>query len=273
MQFLKKLFGTDKPDQVGLQTALEKSNVAVVDVIDVPASGISLVKKFENEAPQLVNLAKRASISLEKKNLTTVKANVVVVLDASGSMSWQYRNGTVQEVLNRVLPLAIHFDIDGILDCWAFASSMKQLDQIKLSNIDGYLNRIGLKSYGSDIGIGGDNNEPVVIKDIMNTHRNSGTTLPTYVVFITDGGITRSDEIESLLKDASKDGIFWQFVGIGGSSYGVLEHFDDMTGRVVDNCDFFSLRELKDISDSELYDKLLNEFPHWINSATSKGIL
>lgn len=32
--------------------------------------------------------------------------------------------------------------------------------------------------------------------------------------------------------------IFWQFVGVGGSNYGVLEKLDTMTGRVVDNCNF-----------------------------------
>lgn len=272
MQFLKKLFGTDKSELVETPTPLVKSDV-IVDVINVPTSGISLVKKFEDEAPQLLNLAKKATISLEKKNLIGVQANVVVVLDASGSMSAQYQAGIVQTVLDRIIPLAVNFDQDGVLDCWAFACQMKQLPPITLKNINGYLNAIGLKRYGADIGIGYDNNEPVVIKDIIQTHKGSGTTLPTYVVFITDGGITRSREIEDLLKEASKEGIFWQFVGIGGSGYGCLEHLDNMKGRIVDNCDFFALDNLNTVSESALYDMLLQEFPQWLKDAAAKGIL
>lgn len=274
MQFLKRLFGGGNTVLAEeMPTPIEKTNVDVVDHINVPTSGISLVKKFEDHAPQLVNLAKTAAVSLEKKNLNEVKANVVVVLDASGSMFDQYRAGIVQEVINRVIPLAVHFDNDGVLDCWAFACSMKQLRSITLKNVNGYLNAIGLKSHGRDIGIGYENNEPLVIKDILKTHKESGTKLPTYVIFVTDGGITRSKEIEDLLREAAKESIFWQFFGIGGSSYGILENLDDMKGRVIDNCDFFSLGKLSDVSNSQLYDMLLNEFPHWIKEATNKGIL
>ena len=67
--------------------------------------------------------------------------------------------------------------------------------------------------------------------------------------------------------------IFWQFVGIGGSSYGILECLDTMSGRTVDNCNFFSLDDIKKISDAELYDRLLNEFPDWLRAAKAKGII
>ena len=260
MQFLKKLFGGNTPSET--VEPLVKTDVALTDLVNVPSSGISLVKKFETEAPQLVNLAKTASISLEKKNLTDVRA-----------MCNQYSTGVVQKVLDRIIPLAVHFDQDAVLDCWAFASDMKQLPSITLKNINGYLDAIGLKNCGADIGIGYDNNEPIVIKDIINTHKQSGTTLPTYVVFITDGGITRSKEIETLIVEAAKESIFWQFVGIGGSSYGILENLDNMKGRVIDNCDFFSLDRLSSVSESSLYDMLLNEFPQWIKEARRKGIL
>lgn len=60
-------------------------------------------------------------VQLEKKNLLGVTARVALVLDASGSMDGQYRRGDVQKVVNRLMPLAIHFDDDGSFECWAFA--------------------------------------------------------------------------------------------------------------------------------------------------------
>jgi hypothetical protein len=46
-----------------------------------------------------------------------------------------------------------------------------------------------------------------------------------------------------------------------------------MKGRVVDNCNFFALDDIHSISNSELYERLLNEFPDWLKVAKSKGII
>ena len=75
------------------------------------------------------------------------------------------------------------------------------------------------------------------------------------------------------MTEAAKLPIFWQFVGLGGRNYGILENLDDMTGRVVDNCNFFALDDLSDMSEEALYENLLEEFPEWLKKAKSKGIL
>ena len=46
-----------------------------------------------------------------------------------------------------------------------------------------------------------------------------------------------------------------------------------MTGRIVDNCNFFSLDNITQLPDEHLYDLLLEEFPDWIKAAKHKGIL
>ncbi|KJR46304.1 tellurium resistance protein [Desulfosporosinus sp. I2] len=56
--------------------------------------------------------------------------------------------------------------------------------------------------------------------------------------------------------------MFWQFVGIGRENYGILEKLDTMESRVVDNANFFALDDIDRISDEQLYERLLNEFPH-----------
>lgn len=79
--------------------------------------------------------------------------------------------------------------------------------------------------------------------------------------------------MQKILTEAAKLPIFWQFVWIGGRSYGVLEKLDDMMGRVVDNCNFFDLDSITSISDERLYELLLEEFPLWLAAAKAKQII
>ena len=67
--------------------------------------------------------------------------------------------------------------------------------------------------------------------------------------------------------------IFWQFIGIGYSNFDVLRRLDTMDGRVVDNANFSHLDDISQVSDEELYDQLLNEFPMWLKEAKEKRIL
>ncbi|MFO1373420.1 MAG: VWA domain-containing protein [Agitococcus sp.] len=244
-------------------------------VVEQPKSPpkLSLEKKVAKDAPQLLSLAKKAQISLEKKKLGDVQAQVALVLDASGSMFHQYFDGTVQKVIERILPLAVHFDDDGALDCWGFGCLAYKLDSVTLKNVKNYTKHQrldddrGLSRF--DIG----NDEPVVIKEIIKYYKKSKSSLPAYVVFISDGGVGSDDEIEELLRESASLPIFWQFVGIGGSDYGILENLDTMMGRVVDNCNFFALDDLHQISEQELYDRLLEEFPQWLTAAKAKSII
>lgn len=66
--------------------------------------------------------------------------------------------------------------------------------------------------------------------------------------------------------------MFIQFVGLGHSSFNYLEKLDDMQGRVLDNVDFFK-GNIDHLDTQELYKKLLNEFPQWVNEAKSRNII
>lgn len=233
---------------------------------------LSLEKKLEKEAPQLLSLAKKLAISLEKNQLQEVLARVALVIDASGSMSASYENGTVQAVIDRIALIAARLDDDGNLDTWFYASRHEKHPDITVSNVANYLrNNIKKGFLGIIKGLGVGNNEPPVMKEILDTYKDS--TLPVLVIFITDGGIYETDKIKKILIDASKYPIFWQFVGVAGSSYGVLEDLDTMKGRVVDNAGFFAVDDLKNIQDDILYDRLLGEFPLWLKVAKQKGII
>lgn len=235
---------------------------------------ISLEKRIAKEAPQLINLAKKATISLEKKGLQNTVARVGIVLDASGSMHWQYKDGKVQELLNRILPLAIHFDDDGELDVWAFGGRSTHLTAANTGNIQSYtLNVDGgwkqwLKKTSPHT-----NNEPEALKQVIEHYRANPTAPPAYVIFVSDGGVGSNKEISEIIRASSQYPIFWQFVGIGGRNYGILERLDTMTGRRVDNAGFFAIDDLDSISEGDLYDRLLSEFPLWLMAAKNQGVI
>ncbi|MBQ7528805.1 VWA domain-containing protein [bacterium] len=227
---------------------------------------LSLEKRLENEAPALLSLAKPIRLTLEKKKLTDLEARVALVLDASGSMYGAYKRGIVQQIVNKILPLAVQFDDDGELDLWIFARRVKRLDSANLKNYKSVV-PVNPDSLGLD---GADNNEPAVMKDVIKYYQD--TKLPAYVIFISDGGVYYGSRIKKLLIKSSVLPIFWQFVGIAGSSYGVLEDLDTMEGRYIDNANFFALDDFESVPNQELYDRLLNEFPSWLKEAKAKGI-
>ena len=232
----------------------------------------SIEKVMLEKAPKLVSLAKKATISLEKKNLQTLTARVALVLDASGSMNNQYRNGHVQEVINRLLPLAVGFDDDQALDCWAFAAKSTYLGDVTLSNYENFVkdSHGGWQSWkvGSRV-----NNEVDAMRQVILHYQSEGGDTPVYVLFISDGGVHDNKGITNAIKDAAKLPIFWQFVGLGGADYGILERLDDMTGRYIDNCNFFALDRLSDVSEEALYDMMLEEFPAWLKEARQLGLI
>ncbi len=233
-----------------------------------PTAKVSLEKKLEKSAPQLVSLAKPLTVELKKRNLQDVVARVALVLDISGSMYSQYSNGTVQEIVNKTLPLAVQFDDDGELDFWYYGSYPKRMPSVNMKNYTSAVPR-DWSNLMSSLGYG--NTEPRVMKEVVDEYR--GSRIPAYVIFITDGGVGSESEIKRILTDASKEPIFWQFVGVGGSGYGVLERLDNMTGRYVDNANFFALDDFRSVDNSALYSRLLNEFPSWLQEIKRKGMI
>ncbi len=232
-----------------------------------PSNKVSLEKKL-SKAPALVSLAKPIMVQLEKKNLTNTVARVGLVMDITGSMYMAYKSGIVQDIVNKILPLAVQFDDDGQLDFWYYAQTFAHRPAVDLGN---YTSAVpdNWKEVMNELG--GTNNEPEVIKDIIEFYR--GSSQPVYIIFITDGGMAKKGEIKKLMKQASEMPIFWQFVGVEGSNYGILENLDELEGRYVDNAGFFAMDDYRAVSNDELYDRLLSEFPVWLNEAKRLGLV
>ncbi len=256
----------------------EVAEEAVPQVTPPPLSKIDLKKKLSLEKAEktgnasIIDLTKKSLVQLEKKNLLGITARVALVLDASGSMDGQYRRGDVQKVVNRLMPLAIHFDNDGSFECWAFAAKTTQLDEVTLSNVNDFINTTqrGWKNWQVGARF---NQEIPAIEAVIDYYQKFTDKIPTFVLFVSDGGVGSRKEMQKILTQAAKLPIFWQFVGIGGRDYGALEKLDDLKGRVVDNCNFFSLDRIDSVSDDRLYELLLEEFPDWLKAAKQHQII
>ena len=215
-------------------------------------------------------LKKSANIVLEKKKLQHVTARVGLVLDISGSMRSLYKNGTVQKVVERVLAVASQFDDDGSLDIWVYDNEFSRLKSVTENDFENYVNTYILDN--PLIHKFGRNDEPPVMEDVIQKYTEEAKSKdPAFIVFINDGGCKKT--IKKPIISSSDKPIFWQFIGIGNSNFEVLEKLDTMEGRFVDNANFFHIENIEKITDNELYDRLLNEFPQWLEEAKEKQIL
>ena len=268
------------------------SDSAPVAVAAPASNRISLEKRIQAEAPQLVNLVKQAGVSLQKVGLDQHRAKVALVLDISGSMGALYRKGLVQQFAERILALGCKFDDDGEIDVFLFGSGVHQPAPMSLTNAGNYVQRAIVahplegdtrygrameavrKYYFPDSG-GGERSQPLK------------GALPVYVMFVTDGTTSDKPLTEKQLRWASHEPIFWQFMGIGkgkkskskllaaftDSDFPFLEKLDELSGRFVDNADFFSVASPDEHADGELYDLLMTEYPSWLKQARQLGLL
>jgi len=253
---------------------------------------INLEKRVEQSAPKLVSLVKSAGVSLAKAGLSEHRAKVCLVLDISGSMSALYRSGAVQAFAERILALGCRFDDDGEIDVFLFGKHVHKGAPMGLSNWSDYIDRMikrhpleGDTRYGVAIeavrrhyfpdGAGGARNAP---------HRSD---VPVYVMFVTDGSTSDKPLTERQIRWASREPIFWQFMGIGkgrkskakalasfaDSDFPFLEKLDELDGRLIDNADFFSVATPDEHADAALYDLLMTEYPQWVAQARRHGLI
>ena len=111
------------------------------------------------------------------------------------------------------------------------------------------------------------------MRQVIDHYKQSGDRTPVYIMFLSDGGVHENREITQLIIEAASLNLHWVFVGLGGSRYGILEKLDTLPGRLIDNCAFFAIDDLHDISEEALYDRLMVEFPTWLKEAKAKGII
>ncbi|MBT2416156.1 VWA domain-containing protein [Streptomyces sp. ISL-12] len=237
-------------------------------------AAISL-SKVEESAPALVSLYKSAGASLGRHGLDGQRAAVYLVVDYSGSMKPYYKDGSVQALSDRVLSLSAHVDDDGTVPVVFFSTDVDAVTDIALADHQGRIERIvaGLGHMGKTA-------YHLAMDAVIDHYLDSGSTAPALVVFQTDGGPINRLAAERYLCKAARLPLFWQFIGFGdrgSKQFDYLRRLDELAvpgKRVVDNAGFFHAgQDPRTVSDAELYDRLVGEFPKWLVEARARGIV
>jgi stress response protein SCP2/uncharacterized protein YegL len=238
---------------------------------------VNLEKNLQQSAPKLLDLSKKAAVSLEKRGLGEHRAKVALCLDISISMANIYSSGAIQEFAERILALGCRLDDDGSIDIFLFGENGYQPDPLTVKDFPGYINRMR-KTHQLE----GDTRYSTAIELVRRHYANPykyervepfGMEVPVYVMFITDGKPSDKMATTKALKNSSYESIFWQFIGLGQNDFSYLEKLDELEGRYVDNASFFGLDNIRGLSDDALYEKLMKEYPNWLTLAKAKGLI
>jgi stress response protein SCP2 len=239
---------------------------------------------LEKKDPGLVNLVKKVGVALEKVGLEQHQAKVALCLDISGSMHSLYSRGSINTLVRRMLALGFRFDDDGEIDVFLFGKGAYHAGTVNADNHQGFvadmLRRHPLESgtaYGKVIAL---------VREYYRSQPDFGQ-IPVYVMFATDGDTTDRAQTEQQIIDASREGIFWQFMAIGtppaekkgffskllSADFAFLDHLDKMLNRFVDNANFFLVRDPAEPADEALVELMMAEYPAWLRAARAKGLL
>lgn len=224
-----------------------------------PVLTINMSKHTENLENVLVNMSKSG-----KTNMSNHTARVAIAMDYSGSMSDMFRNGAVQDVITRLLPIALKFDDNGELESWLFSNGYERLKPVTISNYDNYAKEFMLKAKMS---MGGTEYAPVLRNIVQYYKDKHPSEIPAFIIFITDGDNWDEHETNNIVRELSNYNMFVQFVGIGrDSNFNYLRNLDDLSGRKHDNTGFIAVADMNMMDDERLYTEMLRQYNDWLNN-------
>lgn len=213
-----------------------------------------------------------------------VKANVVLVLDDSGSMEHEYEEDHVQLLAERGLALAMSWDPDGKIDI--FTLNRGYVGSLDLQTFKGWVKRtitdLGGTPYAraiSDI-LARYGQQPGVAQGIAAWFKGffgaepqaPVRPIPTYVIFVTDGACQDTEKTTPLMRQNADAPVFWQFMGIGEADLSYIQQLAAETK----NASFFHIPCEEDdppIDDGWLYRNLTKDFNDWLKEARVAGVV
>jgi hypothetical protein len=235
-------------------------------------------------AVDLHKKAERAGIVLKKQGVANPpRLRVGLMMDISGSMRTLYSNGTVQEVINHVLGLAMAFDPSHRLDVFVFDDKSAQLPvpatpQNYLDYVDRQIltedeiPKFGTTKYAGVVhkfqdhyfGEHPDHTEhrehkPGLLGRLF--HHGAArppvdpeiAKIPVLGLLITDGDNEDHRASEIAIQRSAPYPVFWSLVGVGRHAFGFLKQMD----REFPDAEFVDLEDLG-LSDDMLYAELVS---------------
>lgn len=225
----------------------------------VEASGapLSLVKSFDS-----------AVVNLEKQGLVGERAEVVLVLDVSGSSRPLFRDGTYQALVERCLAAGLLFDDNGEIETYLFDSAVHEAETVTLANRDGWTDR-AILTPGIFRGT-----RYALPLEVLERKLVRGSAVPTFVYFVTDGGNMDRPQTAEVVTRMAALPAFLKFIAVGQEEdFPFLVRLDDLSGREVDNADFFAVADPRSVDENAFFELVMQEFRGWLVEARRLGIL
>lgn len=220
-------------------------------------AAVSLGKVLQ-QAPALVDKYKHAAISLEKRGLTGIRAQVVMLLDHSGSMYRDYENGKVQQLVDRALAFGLNVDVDGEIQIIPFDSRVRKAVTASMGNYDDIVNRKVYKR--NDMG---STNLAAALQAVKAEAKHA--TTPIYCIVITDGQPDDRMLATKAVCELSFYPVFIKFLAIEPMQY--LQELDDLAvgpEHPVDNVDAKFLPDVARMTDKEFSEAMADEWDTWV---------
>lgn len=285
---------------VELRKNEQELTAEIMDKVNLSKDKQVLESKVVNLSKCIVNLSKKANV-----DIGSTEAQVVFVIDSSGSMYDVFRDGTLQNVITTLVPLALTFDDNGKAEVYQFNSRCKKVDDLDLNNYEDYVKNcmddpesttkysgpikailedyFGIKSDGNNVTysepkkkgllgklFGKRTKEPkeAIVEQTAGSMANT-SEYPVFVLYITDGDIDRDDEVRmtALIRESSTVNCFIQFIGASddkNTKFKYLRELDDLEGRECDNTGFVKFDDLRNVSDTDLYNAVLEQYANWL---------
>ncbi|MCK9896911.1 TerD family protein [Frankia sp. AgB32] len=242
---------------------------------------VRLRKQLAAQPPSMVNLAKQAGVSLDAHGLGDHRARVALCLDISASMTRLLRHGRARR---------------GPIDLRNYHGWVEGLVRRRRLENGTHYNKAmkAVRRHYFPDGRGGKQTSP------------RPDNRPVYVMFVTDGHTSDRKGTRDQVAWSSYEPLFWQFMAIGKTrrpdgapssahpkspsgagcggfmarlaaaismDFSFLEELDEMGGRYLDNASFFSVSDPAELSDEQLYESMMTEYPSWLRQATDLRLL
>jgi hypothetical protein len=254
------LFKTkEHPPTIGVKKSVplvvDPSQTAAVNLEKVPA--VDLRKK-----------ADKAGIALSKRSLAGLRCQVVLVLDHSASMRGDYRNGTVQQLVERALGFSLQVDADGQVPVIPFDWKVHPETVVTLDSYQGVVDREIWRN-----GQMGSTNLAAALRAVRAIVEDSD--MPVFCIVVTDGSPDSKPDTTRLVCDLASYPVFVKFLVIREVDYlDVLDDGEAMNARrLLDNVDSAYIGDPSQMTDLEFADVMVREVDTWIAAAQTAGVL
>jgi hypothetical protein len=240
--------------QAARPITLVKGSGPAVGLDTVVKAGVSLAKKYD-----------AAGASLSKAGLLGIRAEAVLVLDHSLSMKSGYRSGMVQTLVDRALGFALQVDGDGRIPVVPFDTRLWPTVEVTLNNYAAVVDREIFRPHqmgGTYLG--------QALDQIVGMAKTA--TSPLFVTIVTDDDPSDRPAVVSRLKELRRYAVFIKVLTLVPAPF--WSSMDDLeVPGLIDNLDAKQITDPAGMPDSVFTDIMVDEWPSWVQAATTAGIL